>query len=236
MKGEMIQGYVLHARPWRETSLLLDLWTTEGRLSAIAKGARRPKSAQRHLLQPLTPLNLSWSGRGEVKTLTQVDGDGVVGTWRDEALYSGLYSNELIVRTVLPGEPQLVLFNAYQQLLHSLVALPEPVQRVQLEQLLRAFELSLLQQLGYGLNLKYTGTGEPVDTQLHYEFRHGEGLCPARETASISLSGAHIHAFAQGDLQDDQVRRSARNLLRLALRPLLGEQPLYSRQLFRAQG
>ena len=229
-----MHGYILHRRPWRETSLLLDLWTPQGRLPAIAKGAREARSAHRGLLQPMQYLVVSWFGKSNIKTIRSVDvADKGLVPRRHLLQVCGLYANELLVRTVLPEDEAGELFNAYHQLVQHLQQQDgqEPNSE-QLEYQLRSFELSLLQQLGYGLNLQHTAQGKPVRAEQHYEFRRGEGLCECKN----GLPGEHILNLARGDLNCPKTRRSARRLMRDALKPLLGEQPLYTRELFwRAQ-
>ncbi|MCX7901997.1 MAG: DNA repair protein RecO, partial [Burkholderiaceae bacterium] len=105
---------VLHAYPWRETSLILEAFTRDyGRLTLVARGAKRPASQFRGLLSPFAPLLMSWSGRGDIKTLTRVEWWGGVAPLRGDALFAGFYLNELLVRLLARGDPHERLFARY---------------------------------------------------------------------------------------------------------------------------
>ena len=114
---DLQRGFVLHRRPYSETSLLVDLFTEEtGRLTVIAKGARAKRSAWKSVLQPFTPLLLRWSGKGALKTLTKAEPAAITLPLQQTALYSGFYVNELITRVIEPetANPQLfsIIYNA----------------------------------------------------------------------------------------------------------------------------
>ena len=104
---DLQRGFVLHRRPYSETSLLVDLFTEEtGRLTVIAKGARAKRSAWKSVLQPFTPLLLRWSGKGALKTLTKAEPAAITLPLQQTALYSGFYVNELITRVIEPETDQ----------------------------------------------------------------------------------------------------------------------------------
>jgi DNA repair protein RecO (recombination protein O) len=139
-------AYVLHAVAYRETSLVVELWTRDfGKLSAVAKGAKRPNSALKAILLSFQPLLVSLSGRAEIKTLTSAEWVGGHLPPDGEGLFSAYYLNELIMRGLLRDDPHQGLFESYSRAVASLAtgANPAPVVRV--------FELSFLRELGYGL-------------------------------------------------------------------------------------
>ena len=153
------RAFVLHARPWSETSLMLDLFSEEaGRVRVVAKGARRKRSNLKGALQPFTPLLVRWSGRGEVKNLTSAEAVSLALPLSGISLYSGLYVNELVSRVLEPETRFSELFFDYLHCIQSLAGTsgsPEPA--------LRRFELALLGHLGYGIDyLHCAGTGEEV--------------------------------------------------------------------------
>jgi len=213
-------GYVLHSRPYRESSLLVDLLTLEqGRISAVARGARRPRSRQRTSLQPFQTLQLGWHGRHELKNLGAVESVEVRPPLQGTALLCGLYVNELLQRLLQPGEPCPRLFLYYRYVLNELQSGQD------IEGALRTFERQLLDELGFGLDLT------AMDAGLAYTYRPQLGLIPAA-TGPDTYPGRHLLAIAEDDYADADVRRSAKRLMREALSELLGERPLNSRLLF----
>ncbi|MDE2255440.1 MAG: DNA repair protein RecO, partial [Betaproteobacteria bacterium] len=142
-------AYVLHAHPWKETSLILDVFSRHhGRLALVAKGAKRPTSQLRTVLLGFQPFAASWSGRGEVRTLTRAEWSGGVPPLTGLSLLCGFYFNELLVRLLAKEDAHEALFDAYHQAVaqlgvdaHALAAGVEP--------LLRRFEITLLRELGH---------------------------------------------------------------------------------------
>lgn len=136
--------YVLHSRPYKETSALVDFFTPLGRLRAVLRGARGKAGA---LARPFVPLEAEWRGRGELKTVARLESAGVPNLLNGQALFSGLYLNELLIRLLPAEDPQPEIFAHYAATL-PLLAAGRPI-----EPLLRAFEWRLLEQLGYGFAL-----------------------------------------------------------------------------------
>ena len=226
-------AFVLHTRPYRETGALVDLFCRhQGRLRVVARGGRAGRGWR---LGPFTPLAVGWRGRGELKTLTTADAGAAALLAAGRELLLGLYVNELLMRLLPAHSPHERLFDRYQGLLGELAVAADP------EPLLRDFELLVLDQLGYGLDLGYDGVhGEPVSAHEFYQFVIDDGLVRVT-AASVSaapagrgFAGAHLLAMAQNRYHDPAVKRTAKQLLRLALQPHLGMRPLYSRELFRA--
>jgi len=222
---ELTPAFVLHRRPYRDTSLLLELITPEhGRVGAVVRGARGGKSRLRGLLQPFLPLTCSWRGRGELATLTHAEGGGPPLLMAPPATLMGLYVNELLVRLWPRRDPCPALFHRYA---HTLAALagPEP------EAALRLFERDLLAALGYALLLDRDETGAPVTPERTYHCRPRHP--PALAGPGLPVPGDALLALAQGTLQRPHLP-PLRRLTRAALAPLLGDRPLRSRDLFRA--
>lgn len=221
------KAYILHTRSYRETSLIVDFLVLDvGRVSAVVRGARRPKSPQRSLLQPFARLQINWLGRGELKTLTLFESDNHLSTLQGRALFSGLYLNELLIRLVKAEEPCDVLFTDYQQ------ALTDLAQALPVEPVLRRFEKQLLQALGYGLSFP-----APDNTIAYYYFDTDNQwlpmtCAPSQEQQMRFFLASDLMAIAADDYQTDEVLRAAKRLMRLALAPLLGDKPLRSKDLF----
>ncbi|WP_432696484.1 DNA repair protein RecO [Marinobacterium sp. YM272] len=212
-------GYVLHSRPYRETSLLVDFLTLEqGVISAVAKGARRPRARLRSALQPFQSLQLGWQGRHELKTLGPVETVEISPPLTGRALLCGLYVNELLQRLLQPGEPCPRLFLYYRYVLNELQS------GTDIEGALRTFERQLLEELGFSLDLARK------DPLLSYTYQSQQGLIPS--LSATGYPGSHLLAMAEDNYSDMQVRRSAKRLMREVLAELLGERPLHSRLLF----
>ena len=225
-------GFVLHARPWRETSLIIDVFTEkQGKIALCAKGVRSKKSPKSSLLQPLSPLYLSWVGKGELPTLTMAEPAAPAIKLSAESLYSAFYINELIVRLLHRHDPHPNLFVHYDAALKQLSE-PSP-----LEQTLREFEFHLLSSIGYGLSFSSDIDGEEIlDTKTYY--LHGDGLFQSIVNLdSVDkqriFDGVNLLSIAENNWQNSAVLKDAKRLSRLSFKPLLGTKPLQSRKLFR---
>ncbi len=224
------RAFVLHSRPWSETSLLLDLFTEgSGRVRLIAKGARSKRSVLKGTLQPFTPLLVRWGGRGEVKTLRNAEAASLALPLTGISLYSGLYVNELLSR-VLEQEIRFAeLFFDYLNCIQALASTngtPEPA--------LRRFELSLLGHLGYGVDfLHCAGSGDEVSDEMTYRYREEKGFIASLVVDYSSFTGRQLRALYQREFPDADVLRAAKRFTRIALKPYLGGKPLKSRELFR---
>lgn len=227
MSLDLQPAYVLHSRPYRDSSALVDLLTLhEGMQRVVWRGARRGKGIKP---QPFTPLLLSLYGRGDLKTLQQAEVAGSHVRLQGEALFSGLYLNELLVRLLSSGDPQTLLFAAYQTALEQLAA-----ERA-VEPVLREFEWQLLDLLGYGFSLQRDAAGEPLSASAVYRWDAEQGLQAADREQPGLLPGAGLLAMAEGDWQHPAALHTAKRLMRKALAVHLGDRPLMSRQLFSAK-
>jgi len=229
---QLASGYVLHQRPYRESSVLLEVFSeAHGRVGLVARGIRTPKSRQRGDLQPFRSLRLSWSTRGELGTLTAVEADAPPGRLQGTALYSAFYLNELLVRLLGRNDPHPRLYRYYQASLNRLL------QGGDIEPLLRLFEKNLLQEIGYGLLLDQdAGSGEPVQPDRYYDYHleSGPGLLQDRDAQAFVFRGSSLLALASGQLNDREALQDAKRLMRSALNLYLGNKPLKSRELFSA--
>ena len=224
--------FILHHRPYSETSLILDVFSyLHGRLGIMAKGARSGKRGQASLLQPVRKLNLAWSGRSELVTLTGVEPDGTPYRLQGRRLLSAFYLNELLLRLLHRHEPHTDLFRAYEA---SLINLAGDVDE---ERVLRMFEKHLLQSLGYGLILDHEArSGAPVTPDRDYYYHVDHGPEPQRLDASeaVQVSGKTLISLYNEDRWDRQIAREAKHLLRSIIDSHLDQRPLQSRKLYQA--
>ncbi|MEH6469811.1 MAG: DNA repair protein RecO [Halopseudomonas sp.] len=218
-------GFVLHSRPYRETSALVDYFSSDyGVVRAVAKGVRSARSRQRHLTQPFQLLELNWRGKSELKTLLQGDLAGPGVLLQGRTLWCGMYLNEITLRLLPQGDPQPKLF-AYYQL--ALQRLTDPQQQ---EAVLRIYERQLLQQLGLGVDFQRTQAGQLIESKRWYWFDPQQGFEEVMDQSGYA--GANILAIEQDDYRQADVRRVAKRLMRQALAAHLGGRPLHSRELF----
>lgn len=233
MKVELQPGFVLHSRPYRDTSALVEAYTAgHGRIGLVARGARAQKSRLRGALQPFRQLLLSWTGSGELHTLTGVEEVGPVLRLTGEQLISGFYVNELVMRLSHRSDANTQLFACYGATLQALAAGGNP------HAVLRIFEKRLLEALGYGLQLQHDAQGRPIEAQARYRYQleHGPVAVAAgagpEGAADLELSGAALLALAAEQLQDEAALRESKALMRAVLTHYLGPKPLRSRELF----
>ena len=232
LRVELQPAYVLHTRSYRDNSLLVDLLSRDyGRVSVVAKGVkpRRRKKIGKPL-QPFSPILVSWIGKNSLKTLTQREMTSAIPALLGDSLYSGLYLNELLVRVLQNEDPHPGLFDLYHHTLLNLGG-AEPIDIT-----LRHFEFGLLEGLGYGIDLKTDSTnGEPISKNRYYHYINEVGLVPVQDSLQkipVGFRGKDLCKMAAGQYSDE-VRRSAKRLLRQALSPLLGDKALNSRSLFK---
>jgi DNA repair protein RecO (recombination protein O) len=229
MRVSLQPVFILHRRLYRESSLLLELLTQEyGRLAVVARGVRNNRSKSIGLLQSFHPLLLSWQGRSELMTLVGIDAKEPPIRLQGNALLSGFYLNELLMRVLHKNDPYPELYTIYQKTLIEL-------QEVSLlQKTLRLFEKKLLQSLGYGLqwNVDYA-TKESIYADQFYHFHPEFGFTVSQADHSPYLfSGKVLLAMAEEFFEDELILKEAKRLMRLVLMHLLGVQQLHSRKLF----
>ncbi|MDH4273737.1 MAG: DNA repair protein RecO [Gammaproteobacteria bacterium] len=225
-------AYVLHTRPYRDSSRIADFLTADyGRMTLVARGARGSRSAAfKSGLQPFTSVLISWVGSGEMPCLTELEVHALPLLLSTPRAIQGLYLNELLTRLLARGEPVEKVFSDYQKAIYGL-KIEQETQRI-----LRLFEKDLLQELGYGVILEVEGqSGLPVvaDQWYRYELEFGpKKVSDARVREDIL--GASLLSFARQELADTQSLLDAKRLMRRLLTPHLGSRPLHSRQLAKA--
>jgi DNA repair protein RecO (recombination protein O) len=261
----MDKGYVLHTYPYRETSLILQAWTEKhGRLGLVAKGARRPKSSLRALLVPFQPLALEWFGRSELKTLKAAEPAAPATPLRGASLLSAFYLNELLLKLTTREDPHEGLFEAYDEAISALRTVSrdkrgtdaghartatqaEPVVADHqgaspgspIEPILRRFELRLLQELGYAVELtREVVTHEPIAAEREYLYIVERGPIAATEERdvpgnAVKLRGSTLLDLDRGRFDDTATIAQAKQLMRLLIHHSLNGQELATRALVR---
>jgi len=223
-------GFILHSRPYRESSVLLEALSRDhGRIGLVAKGARGGRSRWKSLLQPFRPLLLSWTQRGELGTLTGADQVAAPPAMTGEPLFCALYANELLVRFLQRSDPHAGLFDQYRQMLAALTGgqAPQPV--------LRLFEYQVLTAAGFGLQLEHeSGTGQQIRADAWYLYQPESGPVPREPQAELReelVSGAALLALKSGEISD-QYLKELKFLMRKLIRYYLGDRTIKSQQLF----
>ncbi|MDO8266325.1 MAG: DNA repair protein RecO [Moraxellaceae bacterium] len=222
----LLHAYFLHTRPYRETSVLVDLFTAEaGRVGGIWRGGRRAKRSIPQLFQPLL---VDLQGSGELKTLRQVEPAGPALMLAGPALFSGFYLNELLNRLLPRDEVQYGLFAGYAQILGELA------EGAAVESRLRYFERQLLDVLGYGIDFTHdAGSDGMIVEGSHYDFHPERGFVRASPGGS-AFPGAVLLGLATSETLSPEGLQVLKLVHRRALARLLGNKPLKSRELFLA--
>ncbi len=243
---------VLHTIAWRETSLIVEVFTREhGRLGLIAKGARRPRSALRGLLQPFQPLAVRWSGKSELRNLLAAEWVGGLQHLDGAALMPGFYLNELMVRLLPRDDPHPALFDDFLATLGILAEQEVSSGRELTEPILRRFECNLLREMGYAPAFDREADGETlIDPKGLYRVapqtgisrvdgRHEarepgseEAVYPGSTLLALAGAGGSIEQ-AIGVLESPEVAADCKRLLRSLLGHHLGDDGLSSRQIMR---
>jgi DNA repair protein RecO (recombination protein O) len=224
-------AYVLHQRAYRNTSALLEVLTQDhGRIGVIARGVKgKSGTAYRGLLQPFVRLLLSYSGRQDLHTLISAEPAGGYTRLAGQPLFSAFYLNELLMRLLHRGEAHERLFHGYDDALERLK------QAEECEPVLRRFEMSLLQELGYGLQLETEALSEdPIESARHYFYDPQRGPIAAgvAEPVLPTVSGACLRALAQSDFSDRRYWPEMKTLMRGVIAHYMDGRPLRSRELF----
>lgn len=222
-------AFILHSRAYRETSLLLDVFSkNDGRISLIARGVRTSRSKLRPILQPFVPLLLSWQGKSELMMLTTAESESAPIQLQKDCLFSGFYLNELLVRVLQKHDPHPQLYTIYHDTLLDL-------QSGRLHQsALRLFEKKLLEELGYGLQLQRDfSTGDALVAEQCYQFYPERGFKRSvlGESENMQFKGEYLLALANEKINDEAMR-DVKRLMRIAFASLLGLHSFQARQLF----
>ena len=223
--------YVLHTYPFKETSLVVELFSKDfGRIAAVAKGARRPRSAMRGMLQSFQTLSGAWSGKNELRTLHSLDWSAGLLLLQGEALMCGFYLNELLLRLLPREDAHEDLFDYYTKTLQILMTAKD------LANTLRKFELTMLQEMGYAVPLTHDENEVEIDPErtYRYEADYGANLSSAglnKTQNGVLLLGKTMLDMAQGDYSNAQTKLQSKQLMRYLLAHYLGDKPLHTRQL-----
>ncbi|HEY9134743.1 MAG TPA: DNA repair protein RecO [Pseudomonadales bacterium] len=234
---ELAKAFILHTRPYQESSLIVDVFSRDhGRFSGVVKGARRKNSRKQGLLQPFIPLLISWQGKSELKTITQLEYYQPPIVLPGAAVFSGLYLNELLIKILHKFDPHEAIFDRYRLCLQAIA------DHDAIEVSLRQFERFILHDLGYGFSFSTAiGTEAGVELTIQpekfYQFDPQQGFLalhtqPSEKLQAYCFTGQEILAIDRNDLSQKEVRRSAKRLLRMALAQHLGNEPLKSVAMF----
>ena len=227
---QLTPGYILHHRPYRDTSRILEVITRDhGRLSLFARGVRGPKAKLASILQPFQMLLFSWTGRGEAAQLTGAECAENSPPLPPPYLMAAFYLNELLMKLTTRHDPLPPLFDSYHAALEGLR------QGAPLEPQLRVFEKRLLETLGYGLDLGAEArTGKRIEPGEYYHFRPEQGLVATIADAAGALAGHSLIGLANERLAGERELDDAKRLLQAALAQCLEGRPLATRTVARA--
>lgn len=221
-------AYLLHAYPFSETSLIVEVFARQhGRMALLARGARRPRSALRSVLLAFQPLELGWFGGGEVKTLAKAEWQGGMPFLAGEGLLLAYYLNELLLKLLPREDAHAALYDAYAA---ALMALSRGATEATE---LRRFEKALLAELGYGLTLEQDAEGHPIEPSGRYHYQIERGAQRAEADASgLLLSGQTLLNLARDDFGDARMLVESKQLMRHLLSHYLNGQTLQTRRVF----
>lgn len=225
-------AFILHSRPYRDTSVIIDAFTCDyGRISMVVRGGRANRSRWQGRLQPFRPLLISWSGRSELATMTELETQSNSIPLKGLAMMSGFYLNELMQRLLQSHDPHPQLFSYYQITLENLSQNPEL-----LELNLRQYECRLLDELGYGLNLLSefeSGAAVRSDQEYCYHLQQGVRPLGIGHCSGIKISGTTLLALADQLPHNEDTLMQAKRLLRAELHMHLGDKPLKTREMLK---
>jgi DNA repair protein RecO (recombination protein O) len=221
MRVVLEPAFVLHSRPWQDSSLLLNLFTkNHGRISAIAKATRSQKSKQKGLLLPFVPLFISFVGRTDLFTLTKVEAQNFTINFSGARLISGFYLNELLMKLLKDQDSHPLLFESYTVVIEKLSSID------MIEVALRTFEKSLLNEIGYGLEFDSDIAGNRLLPESRYSYQFNHGFVEAISQTDGTISGKSLLALKNNELSEPQILLEVKALMRGIFRYLLAERPL----------
>ena len=228
-RADQEPGYVLHTYPYKETSLIVEAFTRRhGRVALLARGARRPRSAMRGMLLSFQPLQLAWSGAGELATLIRADWGGPLHPLSGRSLMCAFYVNELVLRLLPREDAHEALFDHYADTIAALSSAQA------LSAVLRSFEKRLLGELGYAPVLdRDAASGAPIDPGGRYRYEPDRGpvrINGAGRGESLDVSGRTLLDVAADDYTRPETRDEARYLMRALIGQRLHGQVLHTRE------
>lgn len=222
------RAFILHTRTYSESSLLVDLFVeNSGKITVLAKGAKRRNSTLKGILQPFTPLIVQYSGQSEIKTLRQAEAMSLALPLVSISLYSAFYLNELLHRVLVPEVEMPTLFE------HYLFSLQQLAKRAPAENVLRSFELVLLENLGYHVDFFHCSmTGDDIVASMNYQFQMEKGFICSLLQNSTSFTGEQVLALGYRQFDSQETLKAAKRFTRMVLKPYIGSKPFKSRELF----
>jgi DNA repair protein RecO (recombination protein O) len=232
-------AYVLHSYPFRETSLIVEVFTRNcGRVALVARGARRPRSALRGVLLAFQPLLLTWGGKAELRTLHKAEWQGGLPQLQGRGLLCGFYLNELLLKLLARDDAHEALYETYHA---TLCALSNGGDHAAT---LRGFEQRLLKEAGYALTLDRDAvSGEAIRADCTYRYLIERGpvrVLRAAEPAAggdaenqLELSGQTLLDMARDDYSGAATLQQSKALMRMLINHCLGKQTLNTRQLLK---
>jgi len=241
MRVHQHSAYVLINRPYSETSWIVEVFSREyGRFSLIAKGARRFKSKLKGVLLPFQPLLLSWTGKGEMPTLTsaEINQDDYDFTYElvGDALVCGFYCNELVSNLLHRHDPHLALFDRYHD---TIMALNHCQNEQSMAYPLRDFEKAVMKETGYEVSFELEADGRTeIDSNAYYYFQPNQGFVritgePYNHAQQTQVQGKIIKAMSQDESELTVHELSmSKHLMRDILTQILGAKRIVSRRLF----
>ena len=222
-------AFVVHSSPFRETSLIVEVFSRDfGRVALMARGARRPRSALRGLLLAFQPLELAWAGKGEVQTLMKAEWQGGQPLLSGKALFCAYYLNELLMQLLPREDAHERLFAVYAQTLRRFAGVLQEAD-------LRGFERAFLQELGYGLTLESDAQGAPIDVAGNYvyEIENGPVKLARPGTSALSVGGKTLIDLARDDFSDPRSLLEAKQLMRALIAHYTDGKGLQTRRIFK---
>jgi len=220
-------GYILHHRPFRDSSQILDIVTRDyGKVALVARGSRGARSRLAGILRPFLPLRLSWVAKSDLGTLTGAEASGPPAGMVGDAMLSAYYVNELLLHFLHRYDPQPEIFRLYEEVLHGLVGSPSVAAS------LRSFELEFLSLLGYAVNLNHEfASHDPLVDEQNYEYRMEQGPVRVdRSEGALVFPGSVLSGVNEQRFEDPDVLRAASRLLREIIGFHLGGKELKSRK------
>lgn len=220
-------GYILHHRPFRDSSQILDIVTLDyGKVALVARGSRGSKSRLAGVLRPFLPLRVSWVAKSDLGTLTGAEAAGPPAGMVGDAMLSAYYVNELLLHFLHRYDPQPEIFKLYEDVINRLVSTDN------VAACLRSFELEFLSLLGYAVNLNHEfANHDPLDAERNYEYRMEQGPVPVeRSKGPLVFKGMVLSGIAEQRFDDPDILRAANRLLREIIAFHLGGKELNSRK------
>ncbi len=235
VRREAEPAFVLHSYPFRETSLIIEVFTrNHGRMALVARGARRPRSALRGVLLAFQPLLLSWGGKSELRTLYKAEWQGGLPQLKGRGLLCGFYLNELVLKLLARDDAHEMLYDTYHA---TLITLSNGGDHAIT---LRRFEQHLLKEAGYALALdRDAASGEMIraDRDYQYLIERGPVECAGGNGGShenrLELAGQTLLDMGRDDYSSPVTLQQSKALMRTLINHCLGNQTLNTRQLLK---